>query len=336
MSRPLRIEFPGAIYHVMARGVNGIRTFRDGEDYGEFLRLVGLLVRDQALIVHTLALMPTHPHLLCETPFGGLGRWMCELLSQYSRYYNRRYARTGHLWQARYKAILVEDSEYLAECSRYIHLNPNRQKLTRPAEMWPWSSYRNYVGGPAVVDWVQTKRVLAHFSDSLAYRAYVESGRDEDPISPFERATAGQVLGSPAYVQQIRELEKKLRPSRGATGRRALRRSAPMPGQELIRAAVDEHFAELSSCKRRQLLAYYLHRLTWLKTVEIAELLERSPAAISMARSKIEDRALREPEFAAGLTALEEKIRGQFECLPLTEKQDPQTPEWYRRSLLLC
>jgi len=106
----------------MARGVGRSRVFDDDKDYAEFLRLTGGLVSDGALVSHSFCLMPTHPHLLVETPYGGLGRWMQQLLADYARYYNRRHGRCGHLFQARYKAILVEDGEYLLECSRYIHL----------------------------------------------------------------------------------------------------------------------------------------------------------------------------------------------------------------------
>jgi hypothetical protein len=138
------------------------------------------------------------------------------------------------LFQARYKAILVEDGEYLLECSRYIHLNPNRKKLTRPAELWSWSSYRNYVGGPQTVDWVRTERVMAHFGSPEDHRAYVESGRDEEPISPFERATAGLVLGSPVSSSQSGlKLESKGRVAQMVFSGCRPTRLAPLPSSSI-------------------------------------------------------------------------------------------------------
>jgi len=333
MSRPLRVEFPGAIYHVMARGVGRSRVFDDDQDYAEFLRLTGGLVSDGALVAHSFCLMPTHPHLLVETPYAGLGRWMQQLLADYARYYNRRYGRSGHLFQARYKAILVEDGEYLLECSRYIHLNPNRKKLTRPADLWPWSSYRNFVGGPAAVDWVCTERILAHFGSPEEYRAYVESGRDEKPISPFERATAGLVLGSPAFVERIRALEKGLRPVRDLTGRRALRQSGDLASYELLSAAVEKHFAKVSGCQQRQILAFVLYRLTWLKTTQIADLLERSPAAISMARRRVELRIADDPRLANALRSLEQEVRAETGARSAAEESTGVVPTWYRAAL---
>jgi len=316
----------------MARGVGRSRVFDDDQDYAEFLRLTGGLVSAGALVAHSFCLMPTHPHLLVETPYGGLGRWMQQLLADYARYYNRRNGRYGHLFQARYKAILVEDGEYLLECSRYIHLNPNRKKLTRPAELWPWSSYRNFVGGPVAVDWVCTDRILAHLGSPEDYRAYVESGRDEEPISPFERATAGLVLGSPAFVERVRALEKSLRPVRDLTGRRALRQSGEIASYELLSAAVEKHFAEMSDCQKRQILAFVLYRLTWLKTTQIADLLARSAAAISMARRRVELRILEDPALATALQLLEQEVRAETGARS-EEESKRATPAWYRAAL---
>ena len=89
-------------------------------------------------ILFAFCLVPNHYHMLCETPGGDLGRMMRDLNGQYAQIFNRRHRRVDHLWQARYKAILVQEGEYFFECSRYIHLNPNRSRLTRPAERYRW------------------------------------------------------------------------------------------------------------------------------------------------------------------------------------------------------
>ena len=100
----------------------------------------------------------------------------------------------------------MEDASYLKECSRYIHLNPNRAKITRPAERYRWSSYRSYVGGPAATSWVETKTVLAEFGGERSqYRRYVEHGKGEKQISPFQRAVAGLVLGSEKFIRDVRK-----------------------------------------------------------------------------------------------------------------------------------
>ncbi len=156
MSRAIRIEFEGAHYHVMARGAGRAAVFLDDEDRRDFLVIVGELVKGEAFDVHAFCLMPNHYHLLISTPHAGLSRWMRHVDGDYVRHFNFRHKRVGALWQGRYKAILVQDASYLLECSRYIHLNPNRAKITRPAERYRWSSYRNYVGGLSTVPWYET------------------------------------------------------------------------------------------------------------------------------------------------------------------------------------
>lgn len=121
---------------------------------------------------------------------------MRHINGDYARWFNTQHRRVGHLWQGRYRAILVQEAIYLAECSRCIHLNPNRSRIRRPAERYRWSSYRDYVGGSVVAACVDVGRVLGFFDgDARKYGAYVEAGRGEKPIDPFERAAAGMVLG---------------------------------------------------------------------------------------------------------------------------------------------
>ena len=143
-------------------------TFLDDEDRRHFLGIIGELVDRGDLEVHAFCLMPNHYHLLVCTPHGGLSLWMRHVIGDYVRWFNPRHSRVGHLWQGRYKAILVQDAAYLRECSRYIDhisslLNPNRSKLTRPAQRYREEgkrsdrAYRNYVGAPPAVCWVQTR-----------------------------------------------------------------------------------------------------------------------------------------------------------------------------------
>lgn len=172
-------------------------VFLDAENRRNFLAGVGCLVSDGALTVHAFCLMPNRHHVLCQTPKGGLARWMRYVNAGHGRRYNDRHGRLGHQWQRRYKAILVDDGEYPLECSGYIHLNPNHGSgLTRPAERYRLSIYRDYVGGPSVCDLAERPRMLGHFAgDRLRYRRYVEAGRGERPVSPFEGVIAGLAAG---------------------------------------------------------------------------------------------------------------------------------------------
>jgi REP element-mobilizing transposase RayT len=291
MSRPTRIEYPGAIYHVMGRGIEGKKVFPEDEHRERFLRFVGQAVEGGDLVVHAYCLMTTHYHLLLETPRAGLGRWMQYLLGVYAQWFNIREERFGHLWQSRYKAILVEKGPYLSECSRYIHLNPNRAGLSRPAERWKWSSYRNYVGGPGrpAMPWVTTETVLAGLPSGKglekearrAYREYVESGKGEPPISPFERATAGLVLGSASFVAWARDLLKSRPATEDEPALRLLRKTC-LADPERIEALVKEEFGDpRTKGKARRILAALLVHSSGLRAAEVSRRLGVSRSAVS-------------------------------------------------------
>jgi len=260
-----------------------MRTFLDDDDREEFLDSVSSVVEDGALVVHAYCLMPNHYHMLCETPEAELARWMQRINGSHARRFNARHRRVGHLWQGRYKAILVGDGEYFLECSRYIHLNPNRSKLTRPAERYRWSSYRGYVGGPRAARWVSTERTLGHFGgDRRRYRAFVEAGKGEKPVSPFERAVAGLVLGGEDLVDRVRGLVRRIEDGRDQPSLSALRWSA-LPDPEQVEALVESIFASELPRRKKRLMLYALRKHTALRPSEIARRHLRSPAAVTLA-----------------------------------------------------
>jgi putative transposase len=149
MSRPLRIEFAGALYHVTSRGVRRERIFEHDADRLGFLDLLGRVAVDFNWVVHAYWLMGNHYHLLVETPDGNLGKGMRQLNGVYTQDCNRQHGRVGHLFQGRYKSILVDADSYLLELSRYVVLNPVRAGMVKSARDWPWSSYRAMVGAHA-------------------------------------------------------------------------------------------------------------------------------------------------------------------------------------------
>lgn len=300
MARPLRLEFPGAIYHVMSRGVARTKTFLEAADYEFFLELVGNAVTDGTLIIHAFALLSNHFHFLAETPLGRLGRWMHKILGHYALRFNLRHGRVGHLWQARYKAILVDDGEYFLECSRYNHLNPDRCKATRPMENYPWSSYHNYFGNRPVVDWVCTQKTLSFFSSPEGYRRFLEEGRGQRLVSPFARATAGFAFGSPEFVDQMRKevLANEKAKEVDLLGLRQLRRSGAVPSVEQVRSAVACLSSHFTRSQRERVLAFTLSQLTWLKTVEIAKLVGKTPGAVSRIVKDLDQRLSFDPKFA--------------------------------------
>ena len=149
MARPLRIEFPGAIYHVTTRSNARKAVFRDDADRDLFLDALGEVVTRFRWLCHAYCLMDRHYHLLIETPRGNLSPGMRQLNGVYTQRFNRRHARVGHAFQGRFKAILVERRSYLLELARYIVLNPVRAKMIKNPGRYRWSSYPATVGAVA-------------------------------------------------------------------------------------------------------------------------------------------------------------------------------------------
>lgn len=192
----------------MSRGVNGCPTFQDDLDRQRFLDQLEELVDCCKLSVYAFCLMLNHYHLLCETPSGKLSRWMQQLLSRYTRGFNRRHRRTGHLWQARYKAILVQDGDYFLHCSRYIHLNPIEAGLVANPEDYPWSSYGACLDPNLAPAWLLQDKILRCFAGADHYMRFVQEGMQEKLPNPLEVAKGGIAFGDEVFVRQIRLLQR--------------------------------------------------------------------------------------------------------------------------------
>jgi putative transposase len=209
MARPLRIEFPGAFYHVTARGNERKPIYRTGDDRRCFLAVLAEVVEQFHLLVHAYVLMDNHYHLLAETLEANLRRAMRELNGTYAQAFNRGHHRVGHLFQGRYKALLVEQDAYLVELSRYIHLNPVRARLVVHAEQYQWSSARAYVGTCAVPRFLTIAEVLGYFGRTPrhAQRRYREFLLDPVPtpdVSPLDKVVGQTLLGADDWVNEMR------------------------------------------------------------------------------------------------------------------------------------
>ena len=154
MSRPIRIEFSGALYHVTSRGDRREAIYEDDVDRERFLSVLGQVSEDFNWVCHAWCLMDNHYHLLIETPDGNLSKGMRQLNGVYTQYSNRRHRRVGHLFQGRYKAILIDGDSYLLELARYVVLNPVRAGMVKGPGEWPWSSYLAMVGKQSSPPWL--------------------------------------------------------------------------------------------------------------------------------------------------------------------------------------
>src|SRR6267142_1824255 len=174
MARPLRLEFSGAIYHLTGRGKARQKVFFTDADRELFLNTLAGVVTRYHWICHAYCLMENHYHLLVETPKANLAIGMRQLNGIYTQAFNRRHRRVGHLFQGRYKAIVVEKEAYLLELCRYVVLNPVRAKLVTQPRAWKWSSYRATAGMEEAPPWLTVDWVLGQFGQTRgrAHRAY--------------------------------------------------------------------------------------------------------------------------------------------------------------------
>lgn len=206
MARPLRIEYPGALYHVTARGNARADIYLGDGDRRLFLDLLAQAAARYDWLCHAYCLMDNHYHLLVETGRPTLGRGMRHLSGVYSQRLNRAHGRVGHVFQGRYKAILVERDAHLLELSRYLVLNPVRAGMVRAAKDWRWSSYRATVGQAKAPDWLSTDWILAQFGADeararSAYRRFVAEGAGA--ASPWQGLRGDGVLGGEAFRAEV-------------------------------------------------------------------------------------------------------------------------------------
>jgi putative transposase len=203
MSRPLRICIPGAIYHLISRGNAREPIVRDDIDRVAFLRTLAHVVDRFGWLCHSYCLMDNHYHLVIETPQPNLPSGMRQLNSLHAQFFNRRYDRCGHLFQARYRSLMVEKDSYLLAVCRYVVLNPVRAGICERPEEWPWSSYRATAGLSQAESFLTTDWLLAQFAPTrrLAqrrYRAYVAEG----VADALELRVRGERLGEDDFLRE--------------------------------------------------------------------------------------------------------------------------------------
>jgi len=208
MARPLRIEYPGAVYHVTSRGNARADIFVETGDRQTFLFLLESVVSRFNWICHAYCLMDNHYHLLIETPEGNLSMGMRHLNGVYTQSFNRQHQRVGHVFQGRFKAVIVEKESHLLELCRYVVLNPVRADMVSAPQNWPWSSYRATVG-TNTTPYLTTDWILAQFGRIKSeaknkYRQFVKDGMTEKE-APWEKLKGQIILGSDMFVARVRE-----------------------------------------------------------------------------------------------------------------------------------
>lgn len=214
MARPLRLNFAGGVYHVTARGNERKAIVRDDTDRRLFLDTLARTVAQYRVRCHAWVLMRNHYHVLLETPTPNLSLALRHLNGVYTQAFNRRHHRVGHLFQGRFKAIVVEKDAYLLELCRYIVLNPVRAGLVSHPRAYAWSSYRATGGEAAVPPWLTVDWVLEQFATTRrvaqeAYLGFVNEGMRGGP-SPWDRVVGQLYLGSRPFIHRVqRYMERR-------------------------------------------------------------------------------------------------------------------------------
>jgi putative transposase len=210
MSRPLRIEYPGAWYHVMNRGRRGEAIFITDEDRGIFVGLLKDSVEQWNVRVAAYCLLSNHYHLLVQTPDANLSRCMRHINGVYTQRFNREHASDGQLFRGRYKALLIDADSYLLEVLRYIHRNPLRAGLVEDLDKHPWSSHRGYVSGAKEWNWLYTDTVFSLLTDNRSrrrrvYKRYMSEDDTAEMRGLYEGRKWPSVVGSERFMAWVKE-----------------------------------------------------------------------------------------------------------------------------------
>jgi len=287
MVRPLRIEYPNACYHITCRGNQRVNIFKDNKDRKRFLNILAESLKVFRVEVHCYILMSNHFHFILKTLEANLGRFMQRFNTAYITYYNLRHQRSGHLYQGRYKALLVEADEYLLELSRYIHLNPVRvekyrsfsiEEKARLLKGYRWSSLPGYIGLRERDDFMHYDMVLGYMGgDTKAgrawYRDFVLQGLEDELRNPLQEARANAILGSDNFVVWLKDqfLKGKDLPPRDFTHLKKIYEGVPV--KNIAEAVAAEYGIEPKDIIRkrskfreaRQLLVEICYRLNYRK-----------------------------------------------------------------------
>lgn len=265
MVRPLRIEYPNALYHVMSRGNAYQDIFLNDQDRQAFLKNLAHCIEQHNLLCHAYCLMGNHYHLLLETPDANLSKAMRDINGNYTQMFNKRHDRSGHVLQGRYKAYLIEKEIYLLEVVRYIVNNPVVARMVQDPKHWKWSSYRSTVGLSRRPKWLETDFTMSLFSNDTSdaqrkYEIFVRTGSNRE--SPYEDVKGDIILGSPQFIDWIWETQ-----TNGSEGMKETPRSQRVVG----RPALEDIFERDMTKEERDKAMYFARVRCGYLTTEIAE-----------------------------------------------------------------
>ncbi len=325
MARPLRIQYPGAVYHVTCRGIERKSIYKDDKDRKTFLEILVTSSKIYNIKIYSYVLMSNHFHLLIETPLGNLSEFMRHINITYTRNYNVRHKRAGNLYQGRYKSILVDKESYLSILSRYIHLNPVKIKSIKGRtekekrqylRKYKWSSLPGYIDQRKVQDFIDYAFVLEEYGgdDKNGRAAYRDRIYNEISIKQDikERIVGQSILGTDKFIEWI--FEKHISVATEKRERPALKEIQKYQAKDKIIKVIEKETGEkIGAIKKqrgslRQVVMDMLYRFGGLKGTEIGELLSVDYSTVSLGRKRLREKLRKDRELRRLLIKIEDRL----------------------------
>ena len=306
MTRPLRIQFPNAVYHVINRGNEKSDIFNDDEDRNCFLKILAQSSKTYNIKLYCFVLMKNHFHLLVETPLGNLSEFMRHFNITYTSHYNRRHNRVGHLYQGRYKSILVEKDSYLTMVSRYIHLNPARTAIIKSLKpdqqlqyLWSynWSSLPGYLNPAIQLDFLDYDTVLCEYggcnqTGRNLYRQQLAEDLNTD-FSINDKIIGQSILGGKEFVSRIKDSHLKNKKERENPGVGEIHKYL---SQDIVLSLLAEEFRVkpekifTTTGLVKQITMTVLYNYAGLNNREVGELFRVDYSTVSQNRKRLRER----------------------------------------------
>jgi putative transposase len=288
MARRHRIQFPGAVYHVMSRGNRKSMIVNDDDDRRTFMKTFSDAAREYHVRVYVCCLMGTHYHMLLDTPRGNLSEFIRTVNGEYSKAFNRRHARVGHTFEQRFESLVVQREKYLRRVARYIALNPVKARLCRDAADWPWSTHRATAGLEDAPSWLHLDWLRWAFRADIlpdAQRRYQAYVRDPAALTwSFDLTVA---LGTDRFKKAVGE----------SLERSGENRSMPVECRRFTQPPLEQVFSgEEADSRSREALILVAHETLGYRLAEIARFLAVAPSTVSKALSRARGRRSNENE----------------------------------------
>ncbi len=310
MPRPRRIHYEGAVYHVTSRGNERRKIVTDDADRRLFLKILGEMVEENAVVCHAWVLMDNHYHLLLETPSANLSLAMKHINSLYTQRFNKKHHRVGHLFQGRFKAIVVEKESYLKELCRYVVLNPVRARMVKGPGDWKWSSYRATAGLDKKESWLEIDWLLGQFGKNVpqaqkSYRSFVAEGVGKKE-SPWEELYSRVYLGKEEFLNHVHDVGRKHRNLDVPKYQQHVVKIAPEKVLEKVGKVYGEKPEEILKAGRRgrearDVAIYWLRKESGLSLKEIGRRIGVGFSAVGNQWTRIKAKASSDDAFAKRL-----------------------------------